>query len=323
MSDSTAQLVFQDCQPHQASMLEDVLDGLSAPQKRISCKYFYDERGSRLFERISGLDEYYLTRCELAIMQRHSPQMAALVGPGCMLIEYGSGSGVKTRLLLDELNAPAAYLPVDISGEHLRATASEMFALYPGLDVYPICGDFDGTLKLPRIRRTVRCRVVYFPGSTIGNFDNASAIELMRGIRELCGAGGGLLIGVDLKKNRRTLEAAYSDREGVTRQFNLNLLTRLNRELGADFRTERFHHHAFYNEPKARMESYLVSRCKQTATVAGREFHFDFAETIHMENSYKYDLDQFASMASAAGFEVQKVWTDDEQMFSVQYLTVA
>jgi dimethylhistidine N-methyltransferase len=314
--------VFHDLEPDEDAARAEILRGLRLPQKEISSKYLYDERGSALFDQICELPEYYLTRVELEIMRRDADAMAEALGPRCLLIEYGSGSGVKTRLLLDALRAPAAYVPIDIAGEHLRAAAEELFARYPDLDVLPVRADFTHALEVPEPRRPVRRRAVYFPGSTIGNFGPAGATRLLRGIAALCGPGGGLLIGVDLKKDPAALLRAYSDAQGVTRAFNLNLLARLNRELDADFDLDQFQHHAFYNAAAGRMESYLVSLREQTVTVAGRAIPFRQGETIHTENSYKYDLDQFRAMAASVGLAQRQVWTDEGERFSVQHLVV-
>jgi dimethylhistidine N-methyltransferase len=297
--------------------LRDVLAGLSAPARHLPCKYFYDEHGSHLFERICELPEYYPTRCELAILESHAGDMAALIGPGCVLVEYGSGASRKTRLLLDRLVSPRAYVPVDISREQLLASARRLAADYPHITVAPICADFTRPFRLPDLG--AGRRVVYFSGSTIGNFGPVESVALLREINRLVGPGGGLLIGVDLKKDRRILEPAYDDAQGVTAAFNLNLLARINRELGADFALDSFRHHAFWNEEAGRIEMHLVSRRSQTVHLAGRAFHLKREETICTEYSHKYSLEDFAQLASAAGLEVRAVWTDEAGLFSVQY----
>jgi dimethylhistidine N-methyltransferase len=298
----------------------DVLRGLSRPEKELPCKYFYDERGSALFDRICALEEYYPTRCELEILERHAPEMARLVGPAAALIEYGSGSGVKTQLLLSALHHPVAYAPVDISGELLVESAQRLARHFPNLSVLPVYADFSRPFSLPPLPAAAR-RVVYFSGSTIGNFDPPEAVDLLAGISRLCGRGGGLLIGVDLKKDRSILERAYNDRLGVTAAFNLNLLARINRELDGDFDVDRFAHHAFYNDRPGRIEMHLISQAEQTVRVADRTFHFRRGEGIHTECSYKYGLEEFARLASNAGLQLQKVWTDKQRHFSVQFLT--
>jgi dimethylhistidine N-methyltransferase len=301
--------------------LAEVLDGLRRPEKELPCKYFYDERGSWLFDRICELDEYYLTRTELAILDR-SPEMAALLGPGCLLVEFGSGSGLKTRLLLDHLREPAAYVPVDLAREHLLHSAAELRALYPGLEVLPLCADFTGDLELPAPRRPATRRAVFFPGSTIGNFGPAETDRLLRRIARLCGPGGALLLGTDLRKDPALLEAAYNDREGVTAEFNLNLLRRINRELDADFDLDAFRHVAVYDRQHGCIEMHLVSRHEQTVRLADTTILFAQDETIRTEYSYKYDLEEFREQAAGAGLNVVRVWTDERRLFAVQYLTV-
>ena len=294
-----------------------------APKKNLPCKYFYDEVGSALFEQITELEEYYPTRTELTIMKRHAADMARLLGPRCLLIEYGSGSGIKTRLLLDQLRDLAAYVPIDVSGEHLRRSARALGEEYPDIEVLPLCGDFTRPLDLPGCRKPAARRVVYFPGSTLGNFTpQKEALALLRQIARLCGRGGGLLLGIDLRKDPRVIEAAYNDRRGVTAAFNRNILVRINRELGADFDLEQFTHRAFYDAAQGRIEMHLVSRCDQVVRVGGVPFFFAAGESIHTENSYKYSLPALTDLAEAGGFAVERVWTDERQDFSVAYLTL-
>jgi dimethylhistidine N-methyltransferase len=300
----------------------DVLRGLSGPRKELPCKYFYDEAGSRLFERICELPEYYPTRTELAIMQRHGADMAAHLGPGCLVIEYGSGSSVKSRLLLDQLVTPAGYVPVDISREHLRRSAAALARRYPHVPVLPVCADFTQPLRLPAQGRQPRRRVVYFPGSTIGNFTPEEAAELLRRTARLCGPGGGLLLGADMQKDPRLLHAAYNDAQGVTAAFNRNLLVRINRELGADFQPEQFWHHAFYNPAPGRIEMHLLSRQEQTVHLGADTFSFAEGEPICTEYSYKYTPARLQRLAAAGGFEVRRVWADERKYFSVLYLAV-
>lgn len=298
----------------------DVLRGLSAPAKEIPCKYFYDETGSKLFEQICELEEYYPTRTELAIMEQHAEAMATLVGPACLLVEYGSGNGVKSRLLLDRLKAPAAYVPIDISREQLRESATALARDYPHLEVLPVCADFTRPLDLPATGQRPRRRVIYFPGSTIGNFTPDEAVQLLRRAARLGGAGSGFLLGVDLKKDPQVLHAAYNDRQGVTAAFNLNLLTRINRELGGDFRPDQFWHHAFYNAPLGRIEMHLISRVEQEIRVGPMAFALAEGEAIRTEYSYKYSPADVRRLATASGYEVRQVWTDDRKYFSVIYL---
>jgi dimethylhistidine N-methyltransferase len=311
-----------DFAPETEGFRAEVLRGLRQRPKELPCKYFYDARGSRLFEQICELDEYYLTRAELAILRGHVAEMAARLGRGCQVIEYGSGSGTKTRILLDHLHQPAAYVPIDIAREHLESSAGRLAARYPGLAVLPVWADFTGPFELPPCHRPVSRRVVYFPGSTIGNFDPAGVTAVLRRIAALCGRGGGLLIGVDLRKDPHILERANNDGQGVTRAFNLNLLARINRELGADFRLDRFRHHAFYNRRLGRIEMHLVSLEDQTVRLDGEAIPLAAGESIHTESSYKYSLDGFRALAAGAGLDVADVWTDERGWFSVQYLTV-
>ena len=300
----------------------DVLRGLGAPRKELPCKYFYDEVGSELFEQITELEEYYPTRTELGIMERHSGEMAGLLGSRCLLIEYGSGSSIKTRLLLDHLREPAGYVPIDVSGEYLHRSARALGKEYPDIKVLPLCADFTRPLALPACRKAAARRVVYFPGSTLGNFAPEAALALLRQTAILCGRDGGLLLGIDLQKDPRVIEAAYNDRRGVTASFNRNILVRINRELGADFDIEQFAHRAFYNAAQKRIEMHLVSRRDQVVRVGGVPFVFATGESIHTENSCKYSLPALADLAGAGGFALERVWTDERQYFSVAYLTL-
>src|SRR5207302_1283132 len=251
----------------------------------LPCKYFYDEAGSLLFERITGLEEYYLTRTELAIMERHAAEMAGLLGRRCTLIEYGSGSSTKTRLLLDHAQDLAGYVPIDVSGEHLRRSAEALAENYPEIEVLPLCADFTRSLEPPFTRKLANRRVVYFPGSTIGNFTPGKALRLLRRTAELCGSGGGLLLGADLQKDPRIIEAAYNDKQGITAAFNRNILVRINRELRADFAIDQFAHRAFYNAAAGRIEMHLVSRRDQHVHIGDAEFFFAAGESILTEYS--------------------------------------
>jgi L-histidine Nalpha-methyltransferase len=298
----------------------DVLRGLKAPKKELPCKYFYDEIGSALFEQITELDEYYPTRTELGIMTRHAAEMAGLLGPRCLLIEYGSGSSLKTRHLLDQLRDPAGYVPIDVSGEYLRNSARALAEEYPDIEILPLCADFTRPLDLPACRKPATRRVVYFPGSTLGNFTPGQAIALLRQTAALCGRDGGFLLGIDLRKDPCVLEAAYNDRRGVTAAFNLNILTRINRELGADFDLDQFAHQALYDAAHGRIEMHLISRREQVVHMGEESIFFDAGESIHTENSYKFSLPVLTDLAEAGGFEVERVWTDERQYFSVAYL---
>jgi dimethylhistidine N-methyltransferase len=299
---------------------EDVLRGLRASQKELPCKYFYDARGSQLFDRICKLDEYYLTRTELAILRLNARALANRLGQGCLLIEFGSGSALKTRVLLDHLVEPAAYVPIDIAHTHLERSARALADRYPGLEVLPVCADFTGHFDVPRSARPSRRRVIFFPGSTIGNFGPEAASELLRRFAVLGGPEVGLLIGVDLAKDASLLEPAYNDRQGITAAFNLNLLVRINRDLGADFPLNGFHHHAFYNQALGRIEMHLVCVHALTVKIGDVAVAFEAGETIRTECSYKYSLDQFQRLAATAGLQIKDVWTDQGNRFSVQYL---
>lgn len=307
--------------PPLESFRDEVLSGLAHPRKELPCKYFYDATGSALFEQICDLPEYYLTRAELAILRAHAAEMAALLGPRCLVIEYGSGSGVKTRLLLDQLVDAAAYLPIDISPGPLLSAAHALVAAYPTLEVLPVCADYTAEYPLPRPRARPARRAVFFPGSTIGNFTPGEAESFLKHVGQVCGRGGALLVGVDVAKGAKTLERAYDDSQGVTARFNLNLLARINRELGADFDLGAFRHRAVYARALGRVEMHLVSECAQEVRVAGSRFAFSAAEAILTECSYKWDLSDFEQLARGAGWRVARVWRDPERTFSVQYLT--
>lgn len=304
------------------SFVEDVLFGLASTPKSLPCKYFYDAHGSALFDRITELDEYYLTRTEAELMRTHAAAMAATIGPGALIVELGSGSSVKTRLLLDRLERPAGYAPVDISADHLEQAARAIAADYPELEVLPVAADFTRGLVEPQTRRPVARRVVYFPGSTIGNFTRTQALALLRSIAEFVGADqdrrhGGLLLGFDLVKSVELLERAYDDAQGVTAEFNLNLLARINRELGGDFDLDQFEHRAIWAPEPARMEIYIRSRRAQTARVAGHRFRFAAGEDILTEYSHKYTPVSIVALAEAAGFRRATIWTDPDHMFGV------
>ena len=323
MTQTVPRFSFHDLRPDSGSFLDDVVAGLSRPQKELPPKYFYDERGSALFEAICELPEYYPTRTETAIMYAHAREMARHLGPRCALIEYGSGNSRKTRILIGEL-APVAYVPIDIARAQLEASATELARMFPGLTILAVSADYSRPFVLPRLTGVdARRRVIYFPGSTIGNFTTAEAAAFLSNARTVAGAGGAMLIGVDLKKDPALLHAAYNDAQGVTAAFNLNLLTRINRELGADFDVAAFHHRAFYDEAFGRVEMHLVSMRDQRVTLRGHVFRFRSGETIHTENSYKYSVAQFQELARGAGYTPQLCWTDPQQLFGVHYLTVS
>jgi len=315
-------LKVTDFEPELGSFLADVLRGLSKPHKSLPTQYLYDERGSQLFDQICETPEYYPTRTELGIMRSHSDALAAAVGANALLIEYGSGSSIKTRLLLDALVDPAGYVPVDISREHLMNSAKALAERFDGLEVLPVCADFTVPFDVPKSAKEPARRVVYFPGSTIGNFTPDGATDLLKTMASEAGRGGGLLIGVDLRKDTAVLEAAYDDAAGVTAAFNLNLLTRANRELGANFDVSKFSHSAPYDTEAGRIELSLVSDVDQLVTVNGRSFAFTAGEEIHTEYSHKYTLAGFEALAAKAGLVRRNVWTDERDYFSVQYFEV-
>ena len=300
----------------------DAMRGLTRRRKTLPCKYLYDSTGSRLFEEICRLPEYYLTRAELGILRRHAAEIADWLGENCLLIEYGSGASVKTRWMLDHLASPAAYVPIDIACEQLVESSAALAEDYRDLTIRPVCADFTRPFALPFEDLPVRRRIVYFPGSTIGNFSNANAVRLLRRTARLCGPGGGLLLGADLKKSPRILKAAYDDRRGVTAEFNMNILARMNRELGADFRIDRFGHRAVYNPRRSRIEMHLVSGRDQSAALSGRAFRFVKGESIRTECCHKYNLEDLGRLGAAAGFHLAKIWTDERRYFSVSYFTL-
>lgn len=300
---------------------QEVVAGLTQPQKVLPCKYLYDEHGSILFDKICNLQEYYPTRTEVGIVQQYAEEIVAELGTRCLLIEFGSGSSLKTRTLLEHLHEPAGYVPIDISREHLLKSAQSLSESYPEVEILPVCADFHEKFELPDPRKNVKRRVVYNPGSTIGNCTPAEAVVMLHDIARICGDGGGLLIGVDLKKDAAILEQAYNDSAGVTAKFNLNILTRINRELDADFQVDAFEHKAIYNDDQSRVEMHLMSKEDQTVTVHDAEIPFAAGETIHTENSHKYDRDDFVALAAEAGWTSQHVWIDSDRLFSVHYLT--
>ena len=308
--------------PSQIKFKEDVLNGLRSSPKRLSCKYFYDERGSRLFDKICELDEYYLTRTESSIMEQYAKEMGEQLGAGVALVEFGSGSSTKTRILLDNLIDPVAYIPVDISRDHLLSTVSQLLQEYSGFEILPVCADFTQDFQLPKTDRVPSHYAVYFPGSTIGNFEPASASKLLCRISSMCGMDGGLLIGIDLKKDPETLERAYDDSDGVTADFNLNLISRIERELDSDIDVSDFEHHSFYNEDKGRVEIYVRSCTDQIATVEEEEFEFTEGELIHTEYSHKYTIEEFSEIASESGFRLHKSWTDEDNYFAILHFVV-
>ncbi|KVG36380.1 L-histidine N(alpha)-methyltransferase [Burkholderia ubonensis] len=308
--------------PRPVAFERDLIDGLSRRPRSIPPKYFYDAAGSALFDRICALPEYYPTRTELGILRAHATEIVRRVGPHADIVEFGAGSLAKIRILLDAFSAeraPARYVPVDISADYLHEAAARLRAAYPWLDVAPIAADYTKAEQLAALAAEPRRRIGFFPGSTIGNFSPDEADTFLRDAARLL-RGGALLVGADLVKDEATLHRAYNDAQGVTAEFNLNLLARANAELGADFDLDGFAHHAFYDPQRQRIEMHLVSVRAQTVRVCGRTFRFDAGERIHTENSYKFTLDGFHAIARRAGFAPDAVWTDDARLFSVHWL---
>lgn len=318
---SGERLRFYDFKPKVADFRREVLDGLLRPEKSLPPKFFYDRRGSELFEAICETEDYYPTRTESGILRDCAGKIAETVEKNAVLIEPGSGNSRKVRLLL-ELLAPAVYMPLDIAREPLFAAARALAGDYPWLEVHAACLDYTEEFELPRMGMRAR-RVVFFPGSTIGNFEPDEAGVFLRRVARLVAPGGGVLIGVDLKKEPAILNRAYNDGRGITRKFNLNLLRRINDELEADFDLNHFRHRAFYNECRGRIEMHLVSDGDQEVRVAGERIVFADGESIHTENSYKYSVDEFRSLACAAGFTPVACWCDRDQLFSVHYFSLA
>jgi dimethylhistidine N-methyltransferase len=297
-----------------------VLAGLAAAPRTLPCKLFYDEEGSKLYERITELEVYYPFRAEIEILRSHGADITAAVGPGALVVEYGSGSSAKTRLLLDALQRPSAYVPIDISREHLLASAETLSRRYPGLPVIPLCADFTATVALPVEADPSAPRLAFFPGSTIGNFEPAQAVRLLARIRDLVGDGGRLLIGVDLPKDRATLELAYDDPEGVTAAFNRNILMHVNRRFGADFDPRRFAHEARWNAVASRVEMHLRCLEDHAVTVGGERFELVRGETLWTESSHKHAPERFRELAAQAGFGGGSVWLDGQRRYSLHLL---
>lgn len=300
----------------------DVLAGLSRPQKSLPSRWLYDDRGSALFEAITKLDEYYLARAETAILTLHAQEIAEFCGGGAVLLEYGAGAGIKTEILIEALEAPRLYVPVDLAAEVLWHTVARMRRRFPLLDINPVVADFSADFEIPP-GVPEEGRTAFFPGSTIGNLNHAETFMFLRRVQDHVGARGGAIIGVDLRKDIEILLAAYDDARGVTAAFNLNLLARINRELYADFSLERFAHEARWNEAGSAIEMHLVSLAQQTVAIDGRSFRFAAGETIHTESSRKYDLDGFASLAKLGGWRVDSIWTDPAKLFAVFGLAAA
>lgn len=320
MNQTAAAFRFYDYHPAPADLHAEVIRGLGRKTRSIPPKFFYDEEGSRLFNAICATPEYYLTRVEMGIIRRNVAEIAGHISSGCLLIEPGSGDCRKVRELL-AATRPHAYVPMDISRACLQRAAGNLAAEFPWLEVRAVCADFTAPIDLPCLPKGPR-RVAFFPGSSIGNFDPRHAVDFLSNIAATVQPGGGLLIGVDLKKDSAVLNAAYNDAQGLTAAFNLNLLVRINRDLGANFKKKQFRHHAFYNQAEGRIEMHLVSETTQRVLIGDRCFDFQPGDGIHTENSYKYTIGEFQDLAWQAGFRTAQVWTDAGRFFSVHYLTV-
>jgi dimethylhistidine N-methyltransferase len=308
--------------PESSDFISDAIAGLSSNPRTLPCKYFYDERGAALFQKICELPEYYITRTEIDILDRNRAEIASHLGPNIELIGLGTGAGTKTRILIEALETPAVYVPVDISEKQLRESTANFRKIFPDLEILPVCADYLQPVVLPSPDHKPARNVVYFPGSTIGNFEPDEAVQFLRRVANVCRENGGLLIGADLKKARDVLEAAYNDRSGVTAQFNLNLLARANRELGADFDLDQWRHRAIYNSDAGRIEMHLISESDQFVHLDEQRFHFRRAEKIVTEFSYKYSPEEFSALARKAEFEFAQMWTDDARLFGVFYFVV-
>ncbi len=301
---------------------EAVLSGLRKTPKCLPSRFFYDARGSELFERITELEEYYPTNAEIALLERHASEIAALAGPNVSLVEFGSGSSRKTDRLIEELALINSYVPIDISDAALAGAVSRLRRRFPNLRVVPVHGDFNGELTLPKSARTQK-KLGFFPGSTIGNFSRSEARVFLQNCRSLLGANCAFVVGVDLKKDPSTLLPAYNDREGMTAAFNLNLLVRINRELGGSFDLDAFAHEAVYNAEEGRIEMHIRSLADQSAEILGEPIFFADGEIIHTENSHKYSVPEFQALARSAGWRPLKVWTGPDELFSMHYLIPA
>ena len=308
-------------EPEKEDLLEEILEGFSKPQKELPSKLFYDKKGSSLFDEICELNEYYLTRTETSIMTENIEDICSVLGENCLLVEFGSGSSKKIRLLLSGLKNAAGYVPIDISEEHLINSANALAQDYPNLRIFPVYADYTQPFGLPQFDFTYSKKVVYYPGSTIGNFEPEYASEFLNNIGIRLGKGTGLLIGIDLKKDKKIIEDAYNDEKGVTAEFNLNILTRLNRELDTDFDLLQWEHLAFYNSNEGRIEMHLESLSNQVTQVNGDTVSFTKGETILTEYSHKYSVKDFEELLSES-YNLEKLWRDKENKFGILYFTV-
>lgn len=317
----------ENSQKDEQELFDDVIDGLTATPKTLPCKYFYDEYGSQLFEKICELDEYYITRTELSMLKQYAPEMAELIGEDAVVIEPGSGAGEKIQILLDNLQNPQAYIPIEISKEILQRSANIIEEKYSGLQVFPVESDF--TQSLENFSKAIKGQQIsdnhclFFPGSTLGNFSPLQAIDLLKTFSAIVGKQGSLLLGVDRLKSIEVIEAAYNDKQGVTAEFNKNILQRINRELGADFDLENFEHISIFNAQESRIEMHLTSCEDQTVTIANRSVGFTQGETIHTENSYKYSDAVFKQLVEESGLSIKKQWLDENELFSIYLLVHA
>jgi dimethylhistidine N-methyltransferase len=321
MSGEPGHVNVLDLGPVASDFVVDLISGLSTRPRSLPCKYFYDQRGAELFGQICELPEYYITRTELKILSSYAVEIGEAPGPRIELIGFGTGAGTKTRLLLEKLAEPVAYVPIDISRDQLIESSLTFSQLFPTVEILPVCADYLQPLDIPVPLRKPNRVVVYFPGSTIGNFEPEAAQNFLRRVAQLCGSGGALLIGVDLQKEAAIIETAYDDSAGVTAEFNRNLLVRANRECGANFDLSQWQHRAIYNPTQGRIEMYLVSTCDQRVTIGDRDFDFVRDESIATELSYKHTVEGFKALAATAGFEFERLWTDDEQWFGVFYFS--
>jgi dimethylhistidine N-methyltransferase len=316
----SSKVKFYDLHPPLADFRAEVLQGLQQPEKTISPKFLYDKKGAELFEKICSLEEYYLTRTEIAILQKYAGEIANLID-GQVLIEFGSGGSQKVRILLDRTEKLPVYLALDISQQHLGESCQKLAEEYEELETIAICTDYTQPIVIPQIE-TIRNKqyIAFFPGSSIGNLEPKEAVNFLRNTAELIGKGGGLIIGVDLKKDAAILEPAYRDSQGISATFALNLLTRINQELQANFNIDDFSYEAFYNSDRGRIEMYIVSSIDRIVTIDGQNITFRVGEKLRTEYSYKYSISEFINLAELAGFSSRAVWTDDRDLFSIHYL---
>ena len=321
MNQSHSRVKFHNFHPPFPAFHKEILKGLRKPQKTIQAKFFYDKKGSQLFEEITALEEYYPTRTEISILEQYRKEIAFRIGEDSLLIEFGSGSSKKIRILLDELRSLTAYMPIDISKEFLQESTEDLSLHYPELMIEAVCADYTNFSQLSFVKTEAK-KVAFFPGSTIGNFEPLLAQKFLSRIARTLDEGDGMIIGVDLKKDPQVLHAAYNDVKGVTAEFNRNLLRRINRELKSNFALEHFHHYAFYQPRLGRIEMHLISQCNQRVHIGDEEISFLEGETIHTENSYKYTVNEFQDLARNNGFIPRDVWMDPNHLFGVFYLEV-